>query len=68
MAQALSPDMFDPLCPSQLAPFRLGDKWAAAILRCLEDRPRRFSELKVPLRGINSKVLTQSLRGLEHGP
>jgi DNA-binding HxlR family transcriptional regulator len=65
MAQPLDPDMFDPICPSQLVPFRLGDKWAALILRCLEGGPRRFSELKVPLRGITSKVLTQSLRGLE---
>ena len=65
MAQRLDPDMFDPICPSRLVPFKLGDKWAALIIRCLEDGPRRFSELKVPLRSITSKVLTQSLRGLE---
>ncbi len=63
--QPLDPDMFDPVCPSPLVPFRVGDKWAASVLRCLEDGPRRFSELKVPLRGITSKSLTQSLRGLE---
>lgn len=61
----LDPEMFDPVCPSQLVPFRFGDKWAPLILRCLEDGPRRFSELKIPLRGITSKSLTQSLRGLE---
>ncbi|MEU8438262.1 helix-turn-helix domain-containing protein [Streptomyces sp. NPDC029216] len=61
----LDPEMFDPVCPSPLVPFRVGDKWASLILRCLEDGPRRFSELKVPLRGITSKSLTQSLRGLE---
>ena len=65
MAQRLDPDMFDQICPSQLVPFRLGDKWAAMIIRCLERGPRRFSELKVPLRGITSKVLTRSLRALE---
>ncbi|WP_326644158.1 helix-turn-helix transcriptional regulator [Streptosporangium sp. NBC_01755] len=27
--------------------------------------PRRFSELRIPLRGITAKVLTQSLRRLE---
>lgn len=57
--------MFDPLCPSDLVPFRVGDKWAGMIIQCLEDGPRRFSELRVPLRSITSKVLTQSLRALE---
>ncbi|KOY53295.1 winged helix-turn-helix transcriptional regulator [Streptomyces sp. XY332] len=61
----LDPEMFDPVCPSPLVPFRIGDKWASMILRCLEGGPRRFSELKVPLRGITSKSLTQSLRALE---
>jgi DNA-binding HxlR family transcriptional regulator len=63
--EPLSPDMFDPVCPSSMSPIRVGDKWGALIIRCLEDGPRRFSELRVPLRGITAKVLTQSLRGLE---
>ncbi|MER5418395.1 winged helix-turn-helix transcriptional regulator [Streptosporangium roseum] len=63
--QPLPPDMFDELCPSSLLPFRFGDKWAALVIRCLEDGPRRFSELRVPLRRVTPKVLTQSLRGLE---
>jgi DNA-binding HxlR family transcriptional regulator len=61
----LDPDMFDPLCPSDLTPIRIGDKWAGMIIRCLEHGPRRFSELRVPLRGITAKALTTSLRGLE---
>jgi DNA-binding HxlR family transcriptional regulator len=62
----LPPDMFDELCPSSLLPFRFGDhKWAALIIRCLEDGPRRFSELRVPLQRVTPKMLTQSLRGLE---
>ena len=63
--QSLPADMFDELCPSSLLPFRFGDKWAALVIRCLEDGPRRFSELRVPLRRVTPKVLTQSLRGLE---
>lgn len=63
----LPADMFDELCPSSLLPFRCGDKWAALVIRCLEDGPRRFSELRVPLRRVTPKVLTQSLRGLERG-
>jgi DNA-binding HxlR family transcriptional regulator len=63
--QPLPPDLFDELCPSSLVPFRFGDKWAALVIRCLEEGPRRFSELRVPLRRVTPKVLTQSLRGLE---
>lgn len=65
MSEPLAPDMFDELCPSALSPIRFGDKWAGMIIRCLEHGPRRFSELRIPLRGITAKVLTQSLRRLE---
>jgi DNA-binding HxlR family transcriptional regulator len=57
--------MFDPVCPSDLSPIHIGDKWAGMIIRCLERGPRRFSELRVPLRGITAKSLTKSLRTLE---
>ncbi|MEV4640461.1 helix-turn-helix domain-containing protein [Actinoplanes sp. NPDC049548] len=65
MTAPLDPDMFDPVCPSDLTPIRVGDKWAGMIIRCLEHGPRRFSELRVPLRGITAKALTKSLRTLE---
>jgi DNA-binding HxlR family transcriptional regulator len=61
----LDPEMFHELCPSTLSPIRFGDKWAGMILRCLEHGPRRFSELRVPLRRVSAKMLTQSLRALE---
>lgn len=57
--------MFDPICPSDLSPIRFGDKWAGMIVRCLQDGPRRFSELRIPLHGITAKSLTKSLRALE---
>ncbi|MGN9766265.1 winged helix-turn-helix transcriptional regulator [Micromonospora sp. SD12] len=65
MVTPLDPEMFDPVCPSDLSPIRFRDKWAGMIIRCLEAGPRRFSELRVPLRGITAKVLTRSLRTLE---
>ena len=65
MTRPLDPDLFDPVCPSDLSPIRVGDKWAGMIIRCLEHGPRRFSELRIPLRGITAKVLTQALRTLE---
>jgi DNA-binding HxlR family transcriptional regulator len=64
--EALRADMFEEICPSTLLPFRIGaDKWAALVIACLEDGPRRFSELRVPLARVSPKVLTQSLRALE---
>ncbi|MEU1352022.1 helix-turn-helix domain-containing protein [Streptomyces sp. NPDC005795] len=52
-------------CSHATSPLRLGGKWTAKIIRCLEDGPRRFSELEVPLRGITPKVLTETLRSME---
>jgi DNA-binding HxlR family transcriptional regulator len=65
MRAPLRPDMFDPVCPSTLNPIRFGDKWAGMIIRCLQDGPRRFSELRVPLPGVTARTLTRSLRALE---
>ncbi|KAB8162836.1 transcriptional regulator [Streptomyces sp. 3MP-14] len=65
MREPLPSDLFDEVCPTALSPVRVGDKWAAMILTCLADGPRRFSELRVPLRRVTPKVLTASLRSLE---
>ncbi|MFI6736398.1 winged helix-turn-helix transcriptional regulator [Nonomuraea sp. NPDC050451] len=64
MAEPLDPDMFTG-CPPVAAPIRIGDKWTAKLIRCLESGPRRFKELQVTLRGITPKVLTESLRAME---
>ncbi|HEY0470811.1 MAG TPA: helix-turn-helix domain-containing protein [Kribbella sp.] len=63
--EPLRAEMFEEICPSSLLPIRFGDKWAGLVIRCLEDGPRRFSELRVPLHRVTPKVLTQSLRSLE---
>ncbi|MEU5869760.1 MULTISPECIES: helix-turn-helix domain-containing protein [unclassified Nonomuraea] len=63
MAEPLDPDMFAECV--HVPPFRVGDKWTAKIIHCLEQGPRRFTELQVPLRGITPKVLTESLRAME---
>ncbi|MDF5753215.1 helix-turn-helix domain-containing protein [Spongiactinospora sp. TRM90649] len=65
MKEPLDPEMFDPACPSSAMPIRIGDKWTAMVVVCLEEGPRRFSELRVPMRGVTPKVLTQTLRALE---
>jgi DNA-binding HxlR family transcriptional regulator len=65
MTASLSPDMFDPACPSTVMPFQIGDKWTAMLVLCLEHGPRRFNELRVPLRTISPKVLSETLRAME---
>lgn len=44
----------------------IGSKWKLLIIRNLRVRPWRFNELKKVLEGISQKVLTDSLRSLEH--
>ncbi|MFF0434247.1 winged helix-turn-helix transcriptional regulator [Streptomyces sp. NPDC004327] len=60
-------DLFHhPDCSTSARPIRFGGKWTALVLRCLEDgRPRRFTELRVPLHWITPKVLTETLRAME---
>jgi len=64
MREQLDPEMFAE-CVDAAPPIRIGDKWAAKIIACLTSGPRRFSELRVPLRTITPKVLTESLRAME---
>ncbi|MFF8730697.1 winged helix-turn-helix transcriptional regulator [Streptomyces sp. NPDC015171] len=64
-AAPLDPDMFHPLCPSSVMPFRVGDKWSGMVIRCLQDGPRRFGELRVPLKAVTPKVLSETLRAME---
>jgi DNA-binding HxlR family transcriptional regulator len=66
MRAPLPPDLFDPACPSSATPFQIGDKWAGMVLTCLRDgTARRFGELRVPLRHVSAKVLSETLRALE---
>ncbi|MBP5940318.1 winged helix-turn-helix transcriptional regulator [Streptomyces acidiscabies] len=64
MTDALRPDMFHPACPSADVPFRIGGKWSGMVIRCLEGGPRRFTELRVPIRA-TPKVLSETLRAME---
>jgi DNA-binding HxlR family transcriptional regulator len=43
----------------------VGGKWKTAILGELDERPRRFGELRRRIDGVSEKVLTQQLRELE---
>jgi DNA-binding HxlR family transcriptional regulator len=64
VTEPLDPDMFTG-CTAADPPIRIGDKWTARIIVCLRDGPRRFSELRGPLRTVTPKVLTESLRAMQ---
>jgi len=63
--EPLDPEMFDPVCPSGALPIQIGDKWTGMVLICLQDGPRRFNEIRVPLRAVTAKVLSRTLRAME---
>lgn len=52
-------------CPAQRALERIADKWTALVIYRLEKGAKRSSELQREIGGISSKMLTQTLRGLE---
>jgi DNA-binding HxlR family transcriptional regulator len=59
-------DIYDPGCPGRVALDRIGDRWTVLIVSVLAVGTHRFSELRDAVGGITPKVLTQTLRGMEH--
>jgi DNA-binding HxlR family transcriptional regulator len=53
-------------CPTRLAVEIISDKWAVLVLFGLSQQPRRHGELVDLIGGISRKVLTQTLRRLQH--
>ena len=53
-------------CPSREILEHLTSKWSVLVLRCLSDGVHRFSELKQRLEGVSEKMLSQTLKTLEH--
>lgn len=44
---------------------QVANKWSVMILTLLNEKPRRFNELRRRLQGVTHKALTQALRRLE---
>jgi DNA-binding HxlR family transcriptional regulator len=44
---------------------RIADKWTVLIVGALEEKTKRFGELRREVSGVSQKMLTQTLRGLE---
>jgi DNA-binding HxlR family transcriptional regulator len=44
---------------------RIADKWTVLVVGALENKTKRFGELRREIGGVSQKMLTQTLRGLE---
>ena len=66
-AGEMAPDPYSRNCPSRPLLKSLGDLWTVLVIGALHhaDRPQRFKEISVQVDGISTKMLTQTLRGLE---
>lgn len=58
-------NVFDPNCPTRQLLDRIADKWTLLVVIGLEERPKRFGELRREIVKISQKVLTEVLRSLE---
>jgi len=58
-------DVYNKHCPTRLILDRIADKWTVLIVGSLENKTKRFGELRKEIGGISQKMLTQTLRGLE---
>lgn len=59
-------NFYDAGCPGRLVLDRIGDRWTVLIVGVLSEGTHRFSALRDAIGGITPKVLTQTLRALEH--
>lgn len=53
-------------CPSRAIIDILASKWVLLLLPTLRDGPRRNGDLMRAIEGVSQKMLTQTLRDLEH--
>jgi len=58
-------DIYNEHCPTRVVLDRIADKWTVLIVGALEDKTKRFGELRREIGGVSQKMLTQTLRGLE---
>ena len=59
-------DTRNPQCPARLVLDRIGGKWAMLIINSLAGGPLRFNALRARIGGISQKMLSQTLKSLEH--
>jgi DNA-binding HxlR family transcriptional regulator len=60
------PDVLEESCATRQALERLSSKWRILLIYALLAGPQRHAELRRRVDGITQKVLTETLRGMEH--
>ena len=65
MGRAIEPDVFNSQCPAQQALDLVADKWTLLVLLALLGGAKRHGALRRKI-GVTQKMLTQTLRRLEH--
>jgi DNA-binding HxlR family transcriptional regulator len=61
----MKPDVYNERCATRVVLDLIADKWTVLIVGALEDKTKRFGELRREIGGVSQKMLTQTLRGLE---
>jgi DNA-binding HxlR family transcriptional regulator len=64
--QPLGLNVLDPICPSRLTLELIADKWAMLVIVALASGVIRNGDLLRKIPDISQKMLTQTLRSLEH--
>lgn len=59
-------DPYQKDCPSRRTLDRIGDRWTILVVGVLAERTHRYSELQRRIEGVSPKMLTATLRSLEH--
>jgi DNA-binding HxlR family transcriptional regulator len=59
-------DVYTRACPSRTVLEHVTSKWGVLVLAALRERTYRFSELRRRVDGVSEKMLSQTLRALEH--
>ena len=57
---------FAAACPTRRVLGIIGDKWTSLVIILLAQETKRFGQLRREIEGITQKMLTQTLRKLEH--
>jgi DNA-binding HxlR family transcriptional regulator len=58
-------DVYNERCPTRILLDRVADKWTVLVVGALEEKTKRFGQLRREIGGVSQKMLTQTLRQLE---
>lgn len=60
------PNLYSQRCASRQTLDLIADKWTVLVVRALQDGPHRYEALRRRIQGVSKRMLTQTLRDLEH--